>query len=200
MQTLNWKQEKATELAGDWVQVETRAVDLNFKDVLNAMGIVEVHGRGLGCKLSGIVTKIGPDVKHLKQGDRVFCCADGSFSTSLSMSELCCAKMPESLSFVEAATISLTYSTVIYGLMDIAHLSKNQTVLIHSAADGIGICALQIARMIGAEIFARWVIKRKSTLSCKPSTFREITSSTRETFYSCQILFEKPIIEESTWS
>jgi acyl transferase domain-containing protein/NADPH:quinone reductase-like Zn-dependent oxidoreductase/SAM-dependent methyltransferase len=153
LQTLNWKQEKSTELAGNWVQVETRAVGLNFKDVLMAMGIVDIGEEGLGCERSGIVTKIGPDVKYLKQGDRVLCCGGGSFSTSLSMTELCCAKIPESLSFVEAATIPITYSTVIYGLMDIAHLSKGQTVLIHSAAGGVGICALQIAKMIGAEIF-----------------------------------------------
>lgn len=153
LQTLNWKQEEFTELAGNEVQIETRAVGLNFKDVLIAMGVVELNGRGLGCERSGIITKVGPDVKYLKNGDRVLCCSDGSFSTSLSVSELCCAKIPESLSFVEAATIPLVYSTVIHGLMDIAHLSKDQTVLIHSAAGGIGICALQIAKMIGAEIF-----------------------------------------------
>lgn len=153
LQTLNWKQEEPTELTGDWVEVETRAVGLNFKDVLMAMGIVDLNGRGLGCERSGIVTKIGPDVKYLKEGDRVLCCSDGSFSTSLSASELYCAKIPESLNFVEAATIPLVYGTVIYGLMDIAHLSKGQSVLIHSAAGGVGICALQIAKMIGAEIF-----------------------------------------------
>ena len=153
LQTLAWKQEEFTELKGDWVNVETRAVGLNFKDVLMSMGIVDLVGRGLGCERSGIVRKIGPDVKHLREGDRVLCCSDGSFSTSLATSELFCAKIPDALDFTEAATIPCVYGTVIYGLMDIARLSKGQTVLIHSAAGGVGIAAIQIARMIGAEIF-----------------------------------------------
>ena len=64
------------------------------------------------------VRKVGPEVKHLKVGDRVLCCTDGSFATSWCMSELFCAKMPDSLSFDEAATIPLVYATVIAGLMD----------------------------------------------------------------------------------
>ena len=111
-----------------------------------SMGIVDLVGRGLGCERSGIVSrcsrphnfwqemltenfqvrKVGPQVKHLNVGDRVLCCTDGSFSTTLSTSELFCAKMSDSLSFVEAATIPCVYGTVIYGLMDIARLSKGQ--------------------------------------------------------------------------
>ena len=72
------------------------------------------------------VRKVGPEVKHLKVGDRVLCCTDGSFATSWCMSELFCAKMPDSLSFDEAATIPLVYATVIAGLMDSAKLSKGQ--------------------------------------------------------------------------
>ncbi|KAL9609603.1 MAG: hypothetical protein Q9167_005646 [Letrouitia subvulpina] len=153
LQTLAWKQEEPTELTGDWVEVETKAVGLNFKDVLMSMGIVDLVGRGLGCERSGVVRKVGPDAKHLKEGDRVLCCTDGSFSTTLSTSELFCAKIPDGLDFVEAATIPCVYGTVIYGLMDIAKLSRGQTVLIHSAAGGVGISAIQIAKMIGAEIF-----------------------------------------------
>ncbi|KAI4122746.1 MAG: hypothetical protein LQ338_005639 [Usnochroma carphineum] len=153
LQTLSWKQEEPTELQGDWVEVETKAVGLNFKDVLMSMGIVDLVGRGLGCERSGIVRKVGPDTRYLKEGDRVLCCTDGSFSTTLSTSELFCAKIPNSLDFMEAATIPCVYGTVIYGLMDIARLAKGQTVLIHSAAGGVGISAIQIAKMIGAEIF-----------------------------------------------
>lgn len=72
------------------------------------------------------VRKVGPEVKHLKVGDRVLCCTDGSFSTTWQMSELFCAKMPDSLSFVDAATIPLVYATVIAGLMDSAKLAKGE--------------------------------------------------------------------------
>ncbi|KAF6220309.1 hypothetical protein HO133_003441 [Letharia lupina] len=141
LHTLAWRQQEPFDLKGDFVEIETRAVGLNFKDVLMSMGIVD------------LVKRVGPEVKHLKVGDRVLCCTDGSFSTTWSMSELFCAKMSDSLSFVEAATIPLVYGTVIAGLMDCAKLSKGQTVLIHSACGGVGIAAVQIAKMIGAEIF-----------------------------------------------
>lgn len=72
------------------------------------------------------VRRVGPEVKHLKVGDRVLCCTDGSFATYWCMSELFCAKMPDSLGFDEAATIPLVYATVVAGLMDSAKLSKGQ--------------------------------------------------------------------------
>ena len=153
LQSLFWKQDESTELEGDCVEVEVRVVGLNFRDVLAAMGIIETLGRALGCESSGIIRKVGPNTKYLKEGDRVVCCSDGSFSTTSSTTELCCAKIPDGLSFLDAATIPVVYCTVIYGLMDVARLAHGQTILIHSAAGGVGIAAIQIAQMIGAEIF-----------------------------------------------
>ena len=97
------------------------------QDVLMSMGIVELYGRGLGVEVSGIVRKVGPDVKHLKPGDRVLSCSnDGAFSTIFQTKGLVCAKMPDDLGFSEAATMPVVYATVIYGLMDIGRLSKEQ--------------------------------------------------------------------------
>ncbi|KAL8695116.1 MAG: hypothetical protein Q9224_003449 [Gallowayella concinna] len=153
LQSLYWKQEELTELQGDCVEVEIKVVGLNFRDVLTSMGVIEILGRGPGLESSGIVRKVGPDTKYLKEGDRVVCCSDGSFSTTTSITELCCARIPDTLGFLDAATIPVVYSTVIYGLTDIARLAQGQSVLIHSAAGGVGIAAIQIAQMIGAEIF-----------------------------------------------
>lgn len=153
LQSLYWKQDESTELKGDCVEVEIRVVGLNFRDVLTSMGVIETLGRGPGYESSGIVRKVGPDTKYLKEGDRVVCFSDGSFSTTTSSTEMCCAKIPDGLSFLDAATIPVVYSTAIYGLTHIAKLAQGQTVLIHSAAGGVGIAAIQIAQMIGAEIF-----------------------------------------------
>lgn len=141
------------ELTGEGVEVEARAVGLNFRDVLTTMGVIEMIDQGPGLESSGIVKKVGPDTNYLKEGDRVLCCSGGSFSTTLTTTELRCAKIPDGLNFVQAATIPVVYGTVIYGLMDIARLAQGQTILIHSAAGGVGIAAIQIAKMIGAEIF-----------------------------------------------
>ncbi|KAL8992696.1 MAG: hypothetical protein Q9169_006904 [Polycauliona sp. 2 TL-2023] len=153
LQSLNWRQCEPEDVDGDQVAIDVKAVGLNFRDVLSSMGIIEVLGRGPGYESSGIVTKAGPTTKHLKVGDRIICSNDGSFSTTSSSTELCCAKIPDDLSFLDAATMPVVYGTVIYGLMDVARLARGQTVLIHSAAGGVGIAAIQIAQMIGAEIY-----------------------------------------------
>ncbi|KAL8671106.1 MAG: hypothetical protein Q9168_004388 [Polycauliona sp. 1 TL-2023] len=154
LQSLNWRQTAVEALGGDDVAIEVRAVGLNFRDVLSAMGVIErVAQWGLGCESSGIVRRVGPTTKHLKVGDRVFCCSGGSFSTTSTVTELCCAPIPDSLSFLDASTMPVVYGTVIYGLMDVARLARGQTVLIHSAAGGVGIAAIQIAQMIGADIY-----------------------------------------------
>ncbi|KAL8848055.1 MAG: hypothetical protein Q9221_006915 [Calogaya cf. arnoldii] len=153
LQSLYWQQSDSIELNGGYVEVEVRAVGLNFRDVLIAMGVIENLGGGPGYECSGIVRKIGPNTKYLEEGDRVVCCSEGSFATTTSTTELCCAKIPDDLSLLDAATMPVVYGTVIYGLMDIARLAKGETVLIHSAAGGVGIAAIQIAQMIGAEIY-----------------------------------------------
>ncbi|KAI9820043.1 MAG: Type I Iterative PKS [Pycnora praestabilis] len=157
LKTLQWVQQPRKNLVGDEVQIEIRAVGMNFKDVLIAMGIVDGHiieGNGLGCECSGIIRQIGPEVKDMEVGDRVIVFAGGSYSTFLTTTSKLCAKMPDELSFEDGATMPCVYSTVIHSLLEVGMLEKAQTVLIQSACGGIGIAAIQISQMIGAEIFA----------------------------------------------
>ncbi|KAF4945826.1 hypothetical protein FGADI_11645 [Fusarium gaditjirri] len=159
IQTLHWKQKTSPVLkAEDWVQVDTRAVGLNFKDVLIAMGIVEATNDGLaagdfGFEGAGVVTRVGSGVQHLVVGDQVAFSSTGCFSTSQAMPEIYCTKIHESLTFEEAATMPCVFGTAMYGLVDLARLEAEQSVLIHSACGGVGQAAIQIAKMIGAEIF-----------------------------------------------
>jgi len=104
---------------------------------LITIGIVAGPQRGngagrLGCECSGIVTKVGPEAKNVQVGDRVISIANGSFATTLTTSEKLCAKMSDDLSFVEGATIPCVYGTVIYSLLDLARLQKDQVSLCHS--------------------------------------------------------------------
>lgn len=157
IQTLKWRMAPArVQQSGDWVTVEPRAVGLNFKDVLVAMGIVDSGSEGygdFGFEGAGVVTSIGPDVKTLSLGDRVAFSSTGCFATSLTMAEIACAKLPEGLGFDEAATMPCVYGTALYGLENLARLVEGQTVLIHSACGGVGQAAIQIAKMIGAEVY-----------------------------------------------
>ncbi|KAF9631021.1 hypothetical protein BFW01_g1895 [Lasiodiplodia theobromae] len=154
LRTLQWVEDKREESLGeDEVEVEPRAVGMNFKDVLVAMGIVKGTKPGLGLEGTGVIRKVGSGVEDLKAGDRVLVFDHGCFATRLVISANLCAKMPDSLSFEDGATMPCVYSTAIYALMTLGHLEKGQTVLIHSACGGVGLAAIQLCRMIGAEIF-----------------------------------------------
>ncbi|GKT61721.1 polyketide synthase [Colletotrichum tofieldiae] len=153
LSTLDWAPREPQVLQGDDVVVEAKAVGMNFKDILIAMGIVDSNISSLGLEAAGIVRQTGPDTKALAAGDRVFVFGGGCFSTGIVISEKLCVKIPDTLSFEDAATMPCVFSTVIHGLMDIARLSKGDSVLIHSACGGVGLAAIQICKMIDAEIY-----------------------------------------------
>jgi NADPH:quinone reductase-like Zn-dependent oxidoreductase len=118
------------------------------------MGIVDARVKTtLGIEACGIVRKVGPNARDLNPGDRVFAFGEGCFSTHLILPQKVFAKIPDSLSFEDAATMPCVFATVIHGLLDQGGLQAGQTVLIHSACGGVGLAAIQIAKMIGAEIY-----------------------------------------------
>ncbi|KAI1264730.1 acyl transferase domain-containing protein [Xylariaceae sp. FL1019] len=156
LETLYWKRLPLEELGRDELRVEVRAVGLNFKDVLVAMGVIaepEKIARGMGYDCSGVVTAVGSDVTKHRVGDRVFVLESGTFATSINVSELLCSTMPDDMSYEEAATMPLVFATASYSLFDAAHLTKGMTVLIHAAAGGVGLAAIQLCNMVGAEIY-----------------------------------------------
>ncbi|KAK2052271.1 hypothetical protein LY76DRAFT_671662 [Colletotrichum caudatum] len=159
LSSLHWTQKAggaAGRPTGSMVRVAVRAVGLNFKDVLICMGVVDGQGvddEGLGCECSGVIEAVGPDVTGLLPGDRVMVLGIGTFTTSFECPEMACARIPDDLAFSEAASMPTVYGTAIYSLINKARLDKGQSVLIHSACGGVGIAAIQICRMIGAEIY-----------------------------------------------
>lgn len=172
LKTLHWKHCQAREPLDNEVQIAIAAVGLNFKDVMVAMGLLggaDIEQSGLGVEAAGVVSKVGPAVKDLVPGDRCFAFSGGSFTTSLTTKRSHCVKIPERLSFEEAASMPAVYSTVIYCLLEQARLERNQvrmtnrpsrcttanddqSVLIHSACGGVGIAAIQIWRVSEAQI------------------------------------------------
>jgi acyl transferase domain-containing protein/NADPH:quinone reductase-like Zn-dependent oxidoreductase/SAM-dependent methyltransferase len=151
--TLQWTSRPHRAVGNDEVEIDIQAVGMNFKDVLIAMGIVGSTSGTFGLEGSGIVRKIGSDVTDVAIGDRVFALGPGCFSTSQVVLASRCVKIPDDLSFEDAATMPCVFITVIYSLLYIGRLEKGMSVLIHSACGGVGISAIQICRMIGAEIY-----------------------------------------------
>ncbi|KAF2686174.1 ketoacyl-synt-domain-containing protein [Lentithecium fluviatile CBS 122367] len=157
MDSMIWKQVEPVSVVEDLVEIDVRAEGLNFKDVLVVTGvIIDQHaiGRGLGYESCGVVTKVGPEARNLKVGDRVYCSSGGgAFTSRLVLREKLCFRIPDTLSMVEAATMPIVYCTVMYCLEDVARIQAGKTILVHSAAGGVGIAAIQLAQMVGAEIY-----------------------------------------------
>ncbi|CAJ2503553.1 Uu.00g109470.m01.CDS01 [Anthostomella pinea] len=152
LKTLQWVASPEDPLSEDEVLIEVRAAGMNFKDYLIAMGIVDEDT--LGLELSGIIKGIGPKVLGLRVGDRVMALAFNSFASMAKTRETLCVVIPEALSFEDAATMPCVYATAIHGLLDLGRLEAGQTVLVHSASGGVGLTAIQVCRMVGAEVFA----------------------------------------------
>src|SRR6202167_1888308 len=143
-------------LAGGEVRVGVRAAGVNFLDVFVALGLGPGEGRNLGVEAAGVVTETGPGVSSLALGDAVMggVFPGGAFGPVAVTDERMLTRIPDGWSFAEAATVPVTFLTAYYGLVDLAGLQAGESVLIHAAAGGVGMAAVQIARHLGAEVYA----------------------------------------------
>ncbi|KAI1764150.1 fatty acid synthase S-acetyltransferase [Hypoxylon sp. FL1150] len=151
--TLQWIRKERVAPKDDEVEVEVYSAGLNFRDILIAIGIVELPTRQFGLEVSGVVSRAGPNVKNLRVGDRVLSLHRNAFATYSTAPEYLFAKIPSIMSFHEAATLLGSYVTAWFSLINVARLERGQSILIHSACGGVGLAAIQVARMLGAEIY-----------------------------------------------
>ena len=145
------------------VRVSVRAAGMNFRDVLNSLGIVPAPW--LGLELAGVVIEVGEGVHSVSVGDRVMGLGRATFATVATADARWLTRIPDRLSFVEASTIPLVFLTALYGLQRLGTLQPGERVLIHAAAGGVGMAAVQLARHFGAEVFAtanprKWPVLR----------------------------------------
>src|SRR6266536_4978902 len=108
----------------------------------------------LGFEASGVVTRVGQDVKQFKAGDTICTLGHGAHRSVFRNKAKFCQPMPDGVSFEEAATLPLVHCTAFHALIRIARVQQGQTILIHAAAGGVGQAAIQIAKHFGMEIFA----------------------------------------------
>ncbi|KAK4458706.1 hypothetical protein QBC42DRAFT_19564 [Cladorrhinum samala] len=136
------------------IEVEIRAAGLNYKDIATTLGLVPENEYLLGLEGAGIITQVGANVTSYRIGDRVLVHGKGCFANRNRVPKENIFLLPDWISFEQAATMSIVYFTAVYSLMEIVQVRKGQSVLIHSAAGGVGIASIQICKMLGAEIFA----------------------------------------------
>lgn len=158
---LIWREIDRVAPGEDEVEVAVEASGLNFRDVMFAMGVLtdEVLEHGftgpvLGFECAGRVERVGEGVKHIKPGDRVMTFAPGAFGTHVTVPGSVVAPVPGGLTAEAAATIPVAFLTAWYSLMHLARLKRGETVLIHGAAGGVGLAAMQIAHWRGARVIA----------------------------------------------
>ena len=143
------------------IEVQVKAVGLNFLDCLAALG--RVNATTLGSECAGVITRVGDGCK-LRPGDRVSLCSLDVFRTYARSTEDCAIKIPDDLSFIDAAAIPTTFTTVYYGLCEVARMQKGETILIHAGAGGTGQAAIQLAKHVGLEIFTTVGSEKKKRL------------------------------------
>lgn len=106
----------------------------------------------------GVVSRVGSQVAGLSVGDRVVSLPSlgelGCFRTFVRVDESVVTKIPDNLSFDEAAGLPAVNVTVLYALRDAARLAKGEKILIHAAAGGVRQAAINYAKHVGAEVFA----------------------------------------------
>jgi NADPH:quinone reductase-like Zn-dependent oxidoreductase len=141
-------------LENDFVEVELHATGLNYKDVATILGILPADRFLLGLEGAGIIKRIGAQVQDFKIGDRVLVDMPGCMSNRVQVPVQGVHTIPDQLSFEDASTMCIAFLTSIHGLVDLAQLKPKETLLIHSASGGLGIAAIQIGQLIGAEIYA----------------------------------------------
>jgi acyl transferase domain-containing protein/acyl carrier protein len=136
------------------VEIKVQATGLNFRDVLYTLGMYPGQIDALGGECAGVITRVGSGVRGLESGDHVMAVAPGGFSTYLTLRRDHVAHVPAGMSLAEAASAPAAFLTAFYALRRLGRIKAGDRVLIHAAAGGVGLAAVQLARRTGAEIFA----------------------------------------------
>ena len=142
--------------ADNEVQVENKAIGINYIDTYIRSGLYPPPSlpSGLGTEAAGIVSKIGRNVTHLAVGDRVVYAQSGlgAYSTVHNVPAAKAAKLPDAVSFEQAAASFLKGLTVYYLLRKTYNIKAGETFLFHAAAGGVGLIACQWAKALGAKL------------------------------------------------
>jgi NADPH:quinone reductase-like Zn-dependent oxidoreductase len=139
------------------VRIRVRAAGINFADLMARVGLYPDAPKlpcVVGYEVSGIIDAVGSGVTALAVGDRVFGLPKfGGYSDTLVLGERQVFKMPAAMTFEEAAALPVVYLTAHHMMLFTGNLRRGSRVLIHSAAGGVGLAAIQLAKTRDCEIF-----------------------------------------------
>jgi acyl transferase domain-containing protein/NADPH:quinone reductase-like Zn-dependent oxidoreductase/NADP-dependent 3-hydroxy acid dehydrogenase YdfG/acyl carrier protein len=158
---LHWVQSRRRPPGPGQVELRVHATPLNFKDLMKALDLLDDDyldrtwaGRGLGLEAAGVVTRVGAGVDHLRVGDRALIAAPGgTMRTWLTGDARHMWRIPERLDFAQAGCLT-PYLTAHHALIDLARAEHGESVLIHSAAGGVGTALAAISGLLGLRVHA----------------------------------------------
>ncbi|EHK50965.1 polyketide synthase [Trichoderma atroviride IMI 206040] len=156
LDSLVFKEDEALWQSGTWneemVEITPHAFGLNFRDVLIAMDQMQEKIMGFEC--SGYVSRVGSKVTHVKVGDRVCALMQyGNWANKIRTPWHSVMRIPDSMSLEAAASVPIIFGTAYHALIKLADLQEGESILIHSAAGGVGLAAIAIAQYLKAEIY-----------------------------------------------
>lgn len=154
LDTFQWVHSErcSSKMENNEVEIEVKAVGLNFHDLMVATGQLP-DSKGFGVECAGIVTRLGDTTHGLSVGDRVCAIAPTSFATRVRAPQTLVSIIPDTITFEVGASIPSVFTTSHYCIRHAANLQKNESILIHSAAGGVGQACIKLAQLVGAEIF-----------------------------------------------
>lgn len=160
LDSLHWAAARKTAPREGEVEVQVQATGLNFRDVMSARGLLSerildagASGAGMGMEYAGVVTRAGAGT-GLHPGMPVMGFGKSAFATHLVVPANSVSAIPAGLGPMAAAGLPVAFVTAWEALRNLAMVQPGETVLIHGGAGGVGLAAIQIARMAGAEVFA----------------------------------------------
>jgi len=140
------------------VRIDVKATALNFADTLIIAHKYQVRPEfpfSPGFEVAGVVSAVGPGVTDFQIGDRVIATMDyGAYREQVIVEDYLAHPFPEEMDFVTAASFPVAYGTSYVGLLRRSHISPGETVLVHGAAGGVGLTAVEIAKAAGARVIA----------------------------------------------
>ncbi|TYB85035.1 type I polyketide synthase [Oceaniovalibus sp. ACAM 378] len=135
------------------IELRVRATGVNFRDVLNTLGMYPGDPGPLGSECAGVVTAVGPGVTEFVIGTEVVAMTDRSFATFVTVDTTLVVAKPKHLTMAEAAAVPVAWLTAGYALKTLGKVKPGDKVLIHAITGGVGMAAAQIAHSLGARVF-----------------------------------------------
>ncbi len=174
-------EEQMPPLFDDRIRVATRAVGLNFADIFALAGLYSATPEGPfipGLEFSGVVMEVGEAVTRFKPGDPVMgVIRFGGYADHIDVSPDYCTPLPDNWPMEEGAAFPVQATTAWYALRHLGDAKPGQTVLVHSAAGGVGLSALKICRALKLSVIGTVSMEGKKRFLAEQGFSRIIVRS-----------------------